>query len=53
MTEGTCHDQLASECRLTKDAARALYSEMAALVGQIADEERAAVDLLRDRRENP
>jgi hypothetical protein len=38
--------RLASECRLSKESALGLYQKIATLVGQIADAERAAVDLL-------
>jgi hypothetical protein len=35
---------LAAGCRLTKNAARQMYSEIASVVGRIAEAERAAVD---------
>ena len=38
--------RLAAECRLSKERAAGMYKEIARLVGQIADAERAAVDLL-------
>jgi hypothetical protein len=38
--------RLAAECRLSKESASRLYQEIATHVGQIADAERAAVDLL-------
>lgn len=39
--------RLAADCRLTKDAARALYAEMSGVVGRILDLERTAVAQLR------
>ena len=39
---------LGAECKLTAAAALTLYGEMAAIVGRIADAERAAVELLKD-----
>jgi hypothetical protein len=39
--------RLAAECRLSKERASGLYREIATVVGQIADAERAAVDVLR------
>ena len=39
--------KIAADCKLTKDAARALYAEIAAVVGRIDDAERAAVDHMK------
>ena len=39
--------KIAADCKLTRDAARALYAEIAAVVGRIDDAERAAVDHMK------
>jgi Butirosin biosynthesis protein H, N-terminal/Domain of unknown function (DUF4872) len=38
--------KIASDCKLTKTAARAIYADIASAVGRIADAERTAVDLM-------
>lgn len=53
-TDMSCADRMqelqkiASDCKLTKIAASALYVDIAGVVGQIAEAERAAVKLMND-----